>query len=148
MNPYQSHPTHEAFTDSGSERFETPSQLLIPPQIRTLVLRMVWGYPLMLLAALYATWMIGWMELGHPPRPSLDDPSSISWVVNTACLITGLLLVGFPAAVFFGATIQLCDRVRSLSERFLSVIGLFTCWVFTIAFLRWDPFLVMSWFMD
>ncbi|MEL6110042.1 MAG: hypothetical protein AAFU85_28860 [Planctomycetota bacterium] len=107
-----------------------------------------WAYPLVLVAALYATWLIAWIALGHPPRPSLDDPSSISWGVDLFYYPTGLVLAGAPGAALLGITVQLCNPARSISGRGMMAVLLIAFWTLVVAFIRLDPFQVMNWFMD
>src|SRR5579885_1157347 len=59
---------------------------------------MVWVaslYPLLILAALYATWFTAWCALGRPPRVALDDPLAISPIVDA--------VYGMPYLLMFGA---------------------------------------------
>ena len=131
--------------------YESPSaetkNLMVAGAVRWFA-TLVWLYPTLLVVAFYGTWLTAWLTLGHMPRPSLDDPKSISMVVDIPHVCTGVLLVGFPAAVLAGVVIQLSITERSWSRRFLRCAVLVVTWIATIAFLRWDPLLVVEWYMD
>ncbi len=60
------------------------------------------GYPALLVGSFYGLWLVAALVLGHPPRPMLDDPKSISLVVDVPCYIPSELLVGSPVAVLGG----------------------------------------------
>ena len=62
--------------------------------------------PWVAVAGLALTWGIGWMILGHPPRPNLDDPKGIGGWLFEFCYPTALLLAvaTVPAA---GLTLSL-----------------------------------------
>ena len=42
----------------------------------------LWCYPVMLVTALYTTWLVAWAVLGHQPQPSMNDPKYISFWVD------------------------------------------------------------------
>lgn len=110
-----------------------------------------WCYPVLLIAAIYSTWLIAWGVLGHSPRPSLDDPKQISRWVDLPYYISMALVVGFPAAIFVGiaATIWF-GRIKQLRRIVVLglVLSLLAMWAATILLLRWDPLLVGQWYMD
>jgi hypothetical protein len=107
-----------------------------------------WLYPAILVAAFYATWLVAWLFLGHMPRPSLDDPKSISILVDVPYTLTGLLLVAFPAAAIAGGVMQLSIPQSSWIRRLLGCSFYVAIWISAISFLRWDPLQVGTWFMD
>src|SRR4051812_3648070 len=74
-------------------------------RIPRLLLLSAWAYPLLLVAGFYGTWVIAWLVLGHPPRPSLDDPKSISAVVDVPYVATALLLLIMPLALLYGVVV-------------------------------------------
>jgi len=110
-----------------------------------------WACPFLLVGSLYMTWAVAWVVLGHPPRPSADDPKSISFWVDIPYATTRLLLIVFPAAVIMGAILTVCFGMRHKARRVkiaVAVVVLVGLWVGTIAFLRWDPWRIGEWFMD
>ena len=107
-----------------------------------------WLYPAILVSAFYGTWLVAWLSLGHMPRPSLDDPKSISVLVDVPYMVTGLLLVAFPAAALAGAVVLLSSPRHSWVQRILGCSIYVVVWIFAISFLRWDPLEVGTWFMD
>lgn len=147
VNPYESNATLESLAEpheSAVRGLKDPSA----ENIRKWLVRATWAYPVIFIACLYGTWLIAWVALGYPPRPSLDDPSSISWVVNLFYYPTGLLMAGAPGAVFLGIAIQLCNPARSISGRGTMAMGLIAFWALIFVFVRLDPWQVMNWFMD
>lgn len=109
------------------------------------------SYPLILPLALFATWLAGRVSLGHWPRPSLDDPSSISLLVDFFSIVTGLLLViGLPAFIVavLGITYAgIRDPARRRSHFILAIVSI-VCIIVSISVIRMDPFFIVSWFMD
>ena len=65
--------------------------------------RFAYAYPVLMLASLYTTWFAAWAVLGHPPRPSLDDPKYISTLVDIPYVLTMLLIIAMPGAMVLGA---------------------------------------------
>lgn len=151
-NPYQSpsevDSDRKTFNGRTHEQLSTQSQ---PSRSEALAARaqiLAWCYPLLALASLYGTWLIAWLVLGHMPRPSLDDPKSISSLVDVAHTVTTVLLIGFPVAAIAGIALQLVQPRVSWSTRVLCCGAMILLWLATIAFLRWDPFQVGTWYMD
>jgi len=99
-------------------------------------------------ASIYFTWLVAWLTLGHPPRPSLDDPRQISPIVNIVYFIAVLFLVSLPVSVITGPIVQLIDAGRSLPIRVTYATISFFVSVGAILLLRWDPLDVVYWYMD
>lgn len=108
-------------------------------------------YPLVLLTALYATWLAGRITLGYWPRPSLDDPKLIGLWVDVPYFITSLLLVvGLPAfvvSVVFLLYRAICDGSSRAKLLILSVFSI-AYMLSAIFIIRWDPLGVANWYMD
>jgi hypothetical protein len=133
VNPYEA-----PFIEHTSDNRRLPNLLGL----------LAWGYPLLLVSSFYSTWIIAWISLGHRPRPMRDDPKHIGIEVDIPYLISGLLLIGIPVAVLLGLALQLLVARRSRSQKLLWSLLLIVLWSLTIAFLRWDPWLVGEWYMD
>lgn len=107
-------------------------------------------YPLLFLALLYGQWLLSWLVLGHPPRPSLDDPADIAgarWLYP----ITALVLTAFPVAAGAVLVLNALELRKGGFQwrRLLIRTALIACaWAGTVALLRWDPGLVMYWWLD
>ena len=101
------------------------------------------AYPVLLVASLYACWLLAWLALGHPPRPSLDDPGNIHPAVRVFYYIPGLMMVCFPMGMFGGISI-----LARASGRFWLGLGLIGLWLAAFVLLRWDPLEVTQWYMD
>ena len=144
-NPYES---PSAAAENLCESPSAGTQNLLAARVIWWIALVASFYPALLVAAFYGTWLIAWLVLGHMPRPSLDDPKSISIAVDIPYVFAGSLLVGFPAAAILGVVLQLSITQRSWLRRVLWSAVLVIVWVSTIAFLRWDPLLVGEWYMD
>jgi len=121
------------------------------PQLLRVAATVAWCWPAVVVAGFYLTWFVAWGVLGHRPRPSLDDPKSISVLVDAPYITTGVLFVTFPAAVICGlAVIVAYDRSRrDLSFwTYARCVLLLLAWIAAILFLNWDPLDVNYWFMD
>ena len=111
----------------------------------------VLGYPFLLPLMMVATWVTGRWSLGHWPRTSLDDPSTIGVWVNIPYHVAMVLVVfGLPA---FGICMGLllhdswrneCRRKRSLTIAGAAALGM----IGMVLVLRWDPLGIVDWFMD
>jgi hypothetical protein len=109
------------------------------------------SYPFVVLLSFYVTWIAAWFALGHPPRPSLDDPKDIDLIAapySITCLFMfcipfaflgslGLMVARFGKEVGSGSPWSvLCLLITPLS------------WVAGYGLLVWDPLYVFYWFMD
>jgi len=113
-------------------------------------------YPWLPLASLYLTWVAAWIALGHPPRPSLDDPKSISDLVSLLHNLTWTLLFSILPGLIACALLIVWGIVLALKEggkdhasrvsKLVLIPGL--AWGFAYAFLRLDPGGVFNWFAD
>lgn len=107
-------------------------------------------FPLLVAGLLYGQWLLAWAVLGHPPRPSLDDPKYIhgsSWMHN----ITGIALVSaLPAAVVAFAlnVVHVMVNRRSWKRTALRLVVIVVSWVALFALFRWDPGRVVYWWFD
>ena len=61
------------------------------------VTRILCGFPVLVLASFYATWVAGRLAPGYWPRSSLDDPKNIEgglmWLYDVTAV---LVLIGVP----------------------------------------------------
>lgn len=110
-------------------------------------------FPVWLLGSLYATWFIAWIQLGHPPRPMLDDPKSIGGFVQVPYIIFGMLLMLFPLLAPLGLMSSLWipqSENRSNSSTLKLALAFTYVVVGTLAFmmLRYDPGSVVEWWFD
>jgi hypothetical protein len=128
--------------------------MLAPPGRRLAALYWVAAcYPMLILLSIHLTWLGAWCALGHPPRPSLDDPEDIGPIAVPYAL-TAILLFGAPIALVaaVGLTIgrivrRIIDRAgRAYSAVLLGVVPL--SWFVGDALLQWDPLHIVYWYMD
>lgn len=107
-----------------------------------------WLFPFIMLAAPYVTWVVAWMVLGHRPRPSLDDPTSVSTVATGVYTAAGCILLLAPGVAVAGVLWQFMRTHTPILRRCLLAAVLCVTWVLCVFLLRWDPLRVMDWFMD
>ena len=132
-----------------------PLDYAIPAERRpTGALRMtanlLFAYPLCVLTCLYIVWLLAWMMLGHQPRPSIDDPSTVPGL-GLLCLCTALLLLGYPAAGMTALLINiwhLFESSRSPSNAIKRLGLLITLWIGVAIILELDPGSVLVWLFD
>lgn len=104
-------------------------------------------YPLVVLALLYGEWLLAWWMLGHPPRPSLDDPKSIA-VASQMHLLTALALMSLLPAGWGAVVATVVDALsQRLPRRSLLIRAacLLAPWMGTFILLRSDPGRVLYW---
>ena len=107
-----------------------------------------WSTALLPAASIYLAWGVAWLALGHPPRPSLDDPKNIGAAFSVIYLLSGLVLISIPAIAIFGPSVQLVTRDRSLLVRTVYASISMLILAGAVLLLRWDPLDVMTWFLD
>jgi hypothetical protein len=105
--------------------------------------------PLLSLVVVYGQWFLSWVLLGHAPRPSIDDPTSIegaSWMHPVTFVAILALLPNAATAIFLNAwyVAERRDPSRVLG-RLLIVLGLA---LGPIALLAGDPGRVLYWWLD
>jgi len=145
-----------AFSDpyrSPRTATELPVTSPVRRRIQTLLCLVAWLYPVWLAGSFYLTWLTAWLFLGHPPRPMLDDPVSISRIVDGLYFLTGLLIMGMPGLCPAGLVASFLmplgksPRTQMLSRTAL-VGGYLVLCVSCIVLLRSDPLRVVEWWFD
>ncbi len=106
-----------------------------------------------LVASFYVTWLIAWMQLGHFPRPNLDDPKSIGGLIDIAYPVSGLLILVMTAMVPLGLAASFyCPVWKPLSKRYafrgLLVVLYIALGAFAWTLLCEDPGRVVEWWAD
>jgi len=108
-------------------------------------------YPLLVLGLLYGEWLLGWFVLGHPPRPTIDDPKFLegtSWVHP----ITVLGFFGLLPAACAALVLNVMDTTLTAQKSYFRVgvrlLLLFTIWYGFIIHLSWDPGGIFDWWLD
>lgn len=123
---------------------------LSPRRLLALGAQLSLVFPLSVLWSLYGEWLLASLALGHPPRPSIDDPKDVP-LANIAHWGTMIALVAMlPMGVAALALNTWDASARKLgggviAARAVVILGLLAG---TIAWLRWDPGRVMYWWMD
>src|SRR5206468_4279206 len=103
--------------------------------------------PAVVLFYLYATWVTAWCVLGHCPRPSLDDPKSISHVVDVPYGMFAFSI--FSGCVICACTGTLLSAVCYARQSYIRPLLLLPfAWMTGYLVLAWDPLGVLYWYMD
>ena len=126
---------------------------LIPVRFQSAAWFLVFLYPAWLALSFYAVWLFAWYELGHRPRPMLDDPKSIGRMLTILYYLPGIVLMVGPICVPLG--LALCflfpARMRLDSRVFLgfalTLLYMLLC-AGTLNLLWWDPYKVVEWWFD
>jgi hypothetical protein len=109
-----------------------------------------WCFPLLTVGAFYTTWFTAQAVLGRTPRPSLDDPKSISILVDFPYVLAGVLIAGLPVWVI-GGVCAVAWHARRTGRRPLVAVFRMLCllalWAAALLFLRADQTL-LDWYMD
>jgi len=105
-------------------------------------------YPLLVCAAVYGFWCTAWWQLGHPPRPSLDDPKDVAgtaWLHELSEMFLAGLLPGFLALIVVQVARMLRDRRQPWRAMGRAALGC-TVWAAACVLLDEDPGDVLLWF--
>lgn len=120
------------------------------PRLLTVVARVTLLFPLLFLSSLYGEWLLASFVLGHPPRPSIDDPKDVplASIAHWGVMIGFVAMLPICLAALFLNTWD--ASARKLGEgvaaaRAVLILGLL---VGTFAWLWWDPGRVAYWWMD
>ena len=143
-NPYQTPGSAPLLVDDDSTSV---------PRFRFAIWLLAYLYPVWLVGSFHSTWLIAWIQLGHRPRPMLDDPKSIGGLMDIAYIIPGLLVVAMPvltpigfAASFF-CPVRTRRGARYALNTALAVMYVALC-VFALLMLRADGGRVVEWWFD
>lgn len=107
-------------------------------------------WPLLAVAALYGTYVLAWIVLGHAPRPNLDDPKDVPVVreIRPAAYVAllGLLPAGLAALLLVLHLIV--SRAVARRTGLLCLAAACGLWIGALVLLGADPLRVFAWFMD
>lgn len=112
-------------------------------------------YPLFAIGLVYICWFAAWYELGHVPRPSLDDPKDIDGLAAPAYLAAAIGLHALGAAFFTAVPLCLVRAYAWMTIRprrhwaatVLMLAGI-TAWALAFVLSSIDPGGVLFWFFD
>jgi hypothetical protein len=103
--------------------------------------------PAVVLFYLYATWATAWCVLGHRPRSSLDDPKSISPIVDAPYIMFAFsLMLGWMICAGSGLLLSAVCLARQRDLR--PLLALPFAWLAGYLVLLWDPLGVLYWYFD
>lgn len=109
------------------------------------------AWPILLVAGIYAEWLLAWVILGHRPMPppSPDDPKATLGLVHDAMV---LVVFTWPLGMILGlaSIVILWITRREAWRTVLWTVILVGLWVGFIMLNRWDPLglRVIEWFAD
>jgi hypothetical protein len=104
---------------------------------------------------LHSAWVAAWLELGHPPRPSLDDPKDLGLGVLVFLIATWLLIWGTPLGAMVSALVLIRATIRRATESPVSADEISTLvgvtagsWFLALAIVYGRFSEVFEWFAD
>lgn len=107
-----------------------------------------WIYALIFVACYNGIWLLAYFELGHAPRPMLDDPTSLNTVGDGGAGFVVVMLIEAPVIVLGGILSQFLVLRRTFGKRLLFA-GLTLCLWFGLVFLlRIDNRDIIEWLFD
>ena len=109
---------------------------------------MLGTYPLLTLAALYVTWLVAWVSLGHMPRSSLDDPAQIGPWVDVSAVAFALLRLGMLPAFAVHIGLAVATIARTGRRTLAPLAAAAAAWIVAYVVLAVDPGRVLYWYMD
>ncbi len=149
-NPYQTPNTAQVLVDADAA---SPPRSRLVTCSRVSIWLLAFLYPVWLLGSFYVTWMIAWVQLGHRPRPMLDDPKSVGGILDIAYYVPGILVMLMPvlapiglAASFFCPITTRRGRRHVLGAAF-AILYVVLCAIVLLT-LRSDPGRVVEWWFD
>ena len=103
--------------------------------------------PCLPLIGLYGAWIVAWITLGHPPRPSLDDPKAVLGLAYDASALSLLFLPAGAAAGLCSVLLAVAaDRPKKTKAFWTTAVAVL--WTIALGLLVWDPLAVGYWWMD
>jgi hypothetical protein len=111
-------------------------------------------YPVLVIVALYGTWILAAIAIGHVPQVSIDDPSEIA-AIQLPYKLTDFLLGGIipmfvlNALLLGGRLLYDLIMLSKPSRSGLRILAIAVAlWTFNILILVGSPFNVLYWFWD
>ena len=149
-NPFEA-PCTKTLIEESAEREEDVKVNAM--RFRRAAWLFVYLYPAWLVLSFYAVWLLAWHELGHRPRPMLDDPKSVGGVLTAFGNLPGIFLMAGPVFAPLGlASCFLLPGRMTLDSRLFFGFALVVLYVALVAatlnFLWWDPHQVVEWWFD
>ena len=148
-NPYQT----PNYTEVSLDEQPALHQSRLATRYWVAVWLLAFLYPVWLLGSFYLTWLIAWVQLGHRPRPMLDDPKAIGGVLDIAYYIPGILLMLVPVLAPLGLVasffcpINARRGVRHSWRAAFAALYVALC-ALALLTLRSDPGRVVEWWFD
>jgi hypothetical protein len=116
------------------------------------IARVLCGFPILVLASFYSTWVAGRLRLEHWPRPSFDDPKDIGGIFVWFYGFTYILLfIGIPLFLLFllgQFLIYSTSKPDGWKNRLIELMAAAGLFVGLLLFAKWDPQSVIRWFFD
>ena len=142
-NPYQPNELNEL---NGEHPRDKTSPF--PRPLEFLFAWGAWIYALIVLACYNGVWLLAYFELGHAPRPMLDDPKSLNTVGASGAAFVMVTLGTSPIIALGRILSQFLVLRRAFGKRLLFA-GLTLClWIGLIFLLRIDNRDIIEWLVD
>jgi len=112
-------------------------------------------HAVLLVLLLHAAWFSAWSALGHPPRPSANDPKGfgppVRWFLaaTTISMRTYIHIIAASVATDFARFLTVMINGKSLKAvKFFPLIARFALWVAAPVYVMLEPFHIAMWIMD
>ncbi len=146
LNPYR--PSTVAVENTARHEDE--------PDRFSLQKRLIWSfiyfYPPLAWLGFHSSWLAAWYSLGHIPRPSIDDPASISTLVNVCRLVSLVCLLTLPLGTILGFFAIFWSPFRFRIRPALQILVLLLCYLTLVGIIgltiEFDPGRSIEWFLD
>ena len=103
------------------------------------------GHPLFFHLGVCLTWALGWIALGRPPIPGIDNPQNFGVCLIGTITIAWLGLWPLLAFFSFLLLVTIFDRARDIARLAASMGGFY---LIALALISWDPGGIICWFFD
>ena len=122
-------------------------------KMRSIALGLIYVYPLLVVAAIYGSWIASYVALGHRPIPYLEYPSNA--VIDFLGYGGFLLILCGPVAIPTGiltayrypfSYLSIC--LPTQGHRFVSVFIYIAFVIALWAAIVFDPWRVVDWYFD
>lgn len=142
-NPYQPNELNELNGEHPQDKTSP-----FPRPLEFLLAWGAWIYALIVLACYNGIWLLAYFELGHAPRPMLDDPKFVKTVGAGGAEFVLVIVGTSPVAALGGIFSQFFVLRREFGNRLLFA-GLTLClWIGLLFLLRIDDRDIIGWLMD
>lgn len=107
------------------------------------------------MAFAHAAWISAWLALGHPPRPTANDPKDFGPPVSAILAATTIFMLTYVHVMVASAIVDLGRAIVAMidKEALRCLIGFpllvrTAAWISVPVYAMLDPFHIFEWIMD